>query len=104
MRTWLYVTLVASMAFAFASLTFQPASARDVVLVFSQLGQASENNKQQAHDEAYQSAVDALNNMCVGTMQNIVETGTTYIPIGSGDDQTFSAMVFVRGQCVIHGR
>ena len=80
-----------------------PALAWERTLIMSQMGSAAETNKQQAHDEAYQQAADTINNICVGTVQDVEETGASYIPIGSGDNTTYSATVFVRAHCVMTG-
>jgi len=95
-----HVALAAILFFAIPGFVM----AREVTLYFSQVGSASDSTKQAAHDEAYQQAQDALNGMCVGTIVNMVETGTTYFDLSTPDQPQFSAMVFVRGACQVGGR
>jgi hypothetical protein len=74
-----------------------------------QTGSASEQDKQQAHDEAYQDAINSLNNACAGTIENAVETNASYVTAGvnpldpSDGTPTYNALVTVRAVCMIGG-
>jgi len=86
-------------AFAALALTAGGAlEAREVRLWFTGIGNATEQDRDAAENEALESATEQLNAMCPGTITLVERTSTGCFQVGDN----YSCLVTVKGQCDIH--
>src|SRR6185312_16297682 len=77
---------------------------RTTVIYTTGQGSSTNTDKQQATDDATQTATNWANSACIG---NVTETNVTFSqcsPIGSGDSQQFVCTVRVKAKCEIQSR
>lgn len=77
---------------------------RTIIVYTTGQGSSTNSDKQQATDDATQTATNWANSSCVG---NVTDTNVTFsqcTPIGSGDNQQYVCTVTVKARCEIQAR
>jgi hypothetical protein len=86
---------------ALAASVIGSAEARTINMWVFGSGTAQEDERESAVDEATDNATQQANAVCVGTVVDVVKTGTTCF---GGGDNPYTCMVFVKAACQIQAR